>query len=204
MILAYQHIVTGSSLIPAVAISAKQDGGARCVVEQILFYGRPLGCAEQASSGSVVANDIVCKADFRCPGQVFYADGLLRRECGRQRTVECDAEFFCPFHLSLSFRLNACNDVSRIHRFHRARTDELDGVSFIAPIETVGLSVHIGGNQRGVIEALLRFQVSAVYIDGVVHHVFIKPVLRDNRPFALREVSGIGLGCEVARVVRTF
>ena len=61
--------------------------------------------------------------------------------------------------------------------------------------------MHIAGNDRLVIHLLYNLQVSAMHIDGIIHHTFIQAVAGNDLALTTREVGCIRLCSKISRIV---
>ena len=86
-------------------------------------------------------------------------------------------------------------------QFHGGGTYKLYFIAIHAPLESVCLRMHVSGNHRMVIKALLDFQISTMYINRIIHHSFIQPVARINLPPATGEMGSIRLRGKVTRIL---
>ena len=175
------------------------------VWSNVLFFDNGLpGSAEQGAAGTVVTNEVVAENDFGGPGQVFYAESFFGSDCWGDGLVEGEDEFFSAFRLFLLVRTNGGDFGWRSGQFHRGGTDKLYCIAGTSPFEAVGLAVHVASHNRFVVDAFHDFEVGAVDVDGVVHHVFVQSVAGDDFPFAAGEMGGIRLGSEVAGILIAF
>ena len=120
------------------------------------------------------------------------------------RILKPDLELLRPSVIRLIYRLDSGNPVSRPYQFHGARMDELHGIPYPSPFETIRLRVHIPAYQGRVIHSSHHFQVSSMHIDSVVHHPFVQTILGDDRSLAGREMGSVRLCREIPRIVRPF
>ena len=67
--------------------------------------------------------------------------------------------------------------------------------------DSVGLRMHIASHNGLVVQALHYLQISAMHIDGIVHHSLVESIDRAYLTLATREVGGIGLCRKIAGVI---
>ena len=108
LVVADQHIVAGSCFEPAVTVTAQQDSRTGGMVEDVVFHHRLFRCAEQGTAGTVVADQIVGKINFRCPFQI------LDTECSG--FADCRVDTFFKNDLKLLYAV--CSRF--VHRFDRS------------------------------------------------------------------------------------
>ena len=120
-----------------------------------------------------MTDEVVCEVNLRRPSQILDANRLFRVYRGRQRFCKCEAESLRAIYLLLSFWVYLLNYIRSVYRFHGLRMDKLYGITRKPPIKTIRLFVHIGCHQGMRINTFQDFQVDAVYVDGIIHHVLV-------------------------------
>ena len=172
------------------------------MVEQVVFADDATRRAEQSTSCTVVSHDVIRENHFGRPCQVLHAIFPCFRDFRRQGIGKSDFEHFRPGLRQLVNRLDRPDCVDMVpHRLHPFRLDELHAVSRFTPFETPGLRVHITRMKRMIVHTTCNSQIGAMHIDGIVGHVLIQAIFRDDHAFASRKMSRIGLRGEKARVV---
>ena len=171
------------------------------MIKQVTLYHRFQGSAEQRTACTVVTNDIIRKINFRAPGQVFNTETFFIRNLRIQRLGKSDTIFFCTFHRIFVIGQDFLHPVLSTGQFHGGGTYKLYFIAIHAPFESVCLRMHVSGNHRMVIKALLDFQISTMYINRIIHHSFIQPVARINLPPATGEMGSIRLRGKVTRIL---
>ena len=209
---AYGDIAAGASFVPAVAVATEEDGRTRSVVEKVVLHHRALGCAEERSAGTVVADGVMGKVYLGSPGEVLYTIACGGANLGRQRIGKADDELLGTVAHAMILTLIAFGELRNLgnrgyegfliaHQLHGLRTYKLHLVAHVAPVEAPSLRVHVAPLEGVVIDAFHHLEVGAVHVNGIVHHRLVESVHRYNLALAAREVGGIGLCGEVARVV---
>ena len=190
-----------TALIPPVAVATEEDGGAGGVVEEVaLAYGAAWRTEERAT-GTVVAHNVALEFHLGCPRQVFHAPVLLAGNGGGKGIFAGDEKFAASEHAVPFCRTDGGDGGGERQVFHVLGTHEGDGVARVAPIEAPSLAVFKAAAQGVVVDTLAHLEIHAVNVDGIVHHAFIKAVVRHDFSLALGEVGGIGLGGEIAGIV---
>ena len=196
-----QHVPASSRFKPTIAITTKQNSRPRSMVKQVTLYYRFQGSAEQRTACTVVTNDIIRKINFRTPGQVFNAETFFIRNLRIQRLGKSDTIFFCTFHRIFVIGQDFLHPVFSTGQFHGGGTYKLYFIAIHSPFESVCLRMHVLSNHCMVIKALLDFQISAVYINRIIHHSFIQPVAGINLASATGEMSSIRLRGKITRIL---
>ena len=185
---------------PSVAVTAEHDGSAGGVVKMIVLADRATRRTEKCASGAVVANDVAPKCHGGRSTEVFNSPKSSVLQILRQFFVNRDEHLFHALERRTFDGTNRLNDAASRMFFHRAGLHEQNGVARRSPIKTVGLSMLITTTHGVLVNHLFDAEVDAVNIDGVIHGVFIESSFRLDVPAALREMCGVSLRCEVARV----
>ncbi len=95
-VLPYGHIAARPGLEPSVAVSAKQNAGARRMVKQIVLHHHLARRREQSATGAVVSHYIVGKRHLWSPRKVLYAESpAIRTYRIRQHMPQPDNKLLC-------------------------------------------------------------------------------------------------------------
>ena len=144
------------------------------MVEEVILDKCALWGAEQGTTRTVVADCVAVEDDLGGPLKVLYAI-LSVGNVGRQRFLELYLELLAAGKLLLVEWSNL-NDTVALGNLHHVGTHELHAVAGTAPIETIGLAMHIAANKCIVIKALHNAQICSVNVDGIVHHALVQTV----------------------------
>ncbi len=172
-VLADDDVAAGSCLVPSVAIAAQEDGCSRSMVEQIVFYDYPLRSTEQGTPCPVVADDVSFEFHFGCPGEVFDAVAFLFADLRVDGVAESNPELAYSRRFLPVCGRNAGYPVGFPYYVHGGGTDKLDAVARFSPFKSPRLVVHVSSDEGMVVNPVYHLQVSAVHVDGIVHHSFV-------------------------------
>ena len=166
------------------------------MVKEVSLHQRALGSAEQRTARTVVADDIVTEHHLGRPLEILDAIFTVGY-VGRQNLLELYPELLATGKLLLVIGSNLHNAVT-LGNLHYIGTHELHTVTCTAPIEAIGLTMHVTAHQSMVIQSFSNAQICTVHIDGIIHHALVDTACRNNLSLAAREVRSIGLRGKIA------
>ena len=193
-------MTAGTGLKPTVAIAAKQNSSPRSMVKQVILDDSLARGTEQRTACTVITDHIAGKQNFRSPCEVLYSETTLFINYLVYRFLKRNQELSRAFGLFFVIRTDRNDLILFSDQFHRIRTDKLHLITRASPLESPRLTMHIAAHQGTVVHPFHHFQISAMYIDGIIHHPLIQPVARHNLTLTTGKMGRICLRGKITRI----